>query len=347
MANIKLAHVDPTHPAPPEPLRAPDLWVLAKQIDEFGGEWTYPIFVQRAGNFHFAGRHPTFYEPVSSFENLGLEALLQGKAFSYCPPETRGDVGVSIKVYPSIFDAEDGVIPIPQESERPLGQHFIAVLGVKDADTLILRNSWSGWRSEAQGICYLTREYFEQYGEEGIVARPWAFGPDADTAEQLLQCSKQPEFVRLWRRRRRSGSVTPVDARPNIALHWYGCWSLDLQSPAEVLTVRRNDQVNVATAVVVHRVDNSTSDLSELFVWPYYRRQGYGLLIENFAATRARNAGSSNIGLYLWNSDAVRGRKRGISFMRAAKYTDIDQVSGRQFVAYGRRSLAESSSTVG
>jgi GNAT superfamily N-acetyltransferase len=331
--------MDPSNAPPTEPSAVSDIWVLSKQIDELGGEWTFPVFSRRAINFNIGSQMPIFYEPTSGFDRLWLDSLLQGKAIAYCPPRVQGDVGVSIKVYPSIFDSEDGVIPIPSEGEPSIGEHYLAVLGVKDSETLIIRNSWSGWQHKAGGIGYLTRQYFEEYGTEGIVTRIWNYGPDADTADALLRCNDQKEFNRMWRRRQRYGTQDSVPGGASISLNWYGCWSLDLEGPAEVLMVKLDRHIPVAIAILIHRIESSVSDISDLFVWPSYRRMGFGLLLESYAAERAREFGVSDLGIYLWNSDAIKGKDRAFSFMHAANYTDIEETVGSQFVAYSRRQI--------
>jgi GNAT superfamily N-acetyltransferase len=115
---------------------------------------------------------------------------------------------------------------------------------------------------------------------------------------------------------------------------------MDLECPAEILMLKLGRRISAAVAIIVHRQGESRSELSDLFVWPSYRRQGYGLLLEEFAAERARKAGSSDLGIYLWNSDALKGKDRALSFMRAANYSHIEESPGSQFMAYGKRKIA-------
>jgi GNAT superfamily N-acetyltransferase len=322
---------------PTRPVRnSRDLWMLSKQIDELGGEWTFPIFNKRAFNFHYGVKQPQFYEPISDFERLALEAFLIQKANAYCPSPQPGDLGVSLKVYRSIFDAEDGMIRMPKDGETVIGQHYMAVIGIKDADTLILRNSWLGWT--ADGIGYLSREYFEHCAEEGMLSRLWNYGPNENTADPLLRCDNANEFARLWKRTNRYGIDNAVPARPGVRLKWYGCWSLQDEASAEILMIELDRQVPIGVAIIVHHKD-STSELSDLFIWPSYRRIGYGLLLERFAARRATIAGSSNLGVYFWNSDAIKGKDRALNFLRSAKYLNIDEFDNKQCVFHATRPI--------
>ena len=332
--------IDPSLPPPPRPLRhARDLWVLTKQIDELSGEWTFPIFIRRAANFHFGERAPLFYEPISDFDRLGLEALLIQKANAYCPSPSlqQGELGVSVNVFPSIFGAAGAVIPMPEEGQAAIGRHYMVVDGVHDRDTIVVRNSWSGWQSRPWA--YLTREYFDRYGEEGLLSRLWEFGPTHETADQLLRCEDKDEFVTTWRRKRRYGTNNSTLTTPNVRLKWYGCWSLQIEAPAEILMIELDRQMAIGIAIIVHRPDNSTSELSDLFIWPSYRRKGYGLLLERFAAERATAANSSRLAAYVWNSDAVKGKDRALKFLRTASYSEIEEFTDRQMAVYTEKEI--------
>ena len=213
----------------------------------------------------------------------------------------------------------------------------MAVIGVADADTLVLRNSWLGWT--ADGIGYLSREYFGRCAAEGMLSRLWNFGPNEETVDLLLRCDDKNDFAPMWRRNSKYGVDNAVPARSNVRLKWYGCWSLQDEAPAEVLMVELDRHVPIGIAIIVHHKD-STSELSDLFIWPSYRRVGHGLLLERFAAERATIAGSSNLGIYVWNSDAVKGKDRALQFLRAAKYSDIEEFTDKQCVFHATRPIS-------
>jgi hypothetical protein len=65
--------LDPSHSPSWQPLdrlAIGHLWEISKQVDELGGEWTYPIFVPRVGNFNLVSVPVGFYEPIESFDSL-------------------------------------------------------------------------------------------------------------------------------------------------------------------------------------------------------------------------------------------------------------------------------------
>src|SRR5205823_2998848 len=149
-----------------------------------------------------------------------------------------------------------------------------------------------GLVGRAKNIAFISRQYFESYVGERMLSRVWDCGPTESTVEQLLRCEDKDEFARMWRRRTRWGTNSAIALRPNARLKWYSCWSMQDEAPAEILMMELDRQIVVGTAIIVHRNYEATSHVSDLFVWPSYRRKGYGLLIERFAAERAIIAGS-------------------------------------------------------
>jgi GNAT superfamily N-acetyltransferase len=208
------------------------------------------------------------------------------------------------------------------------------VLGIKDENTLIICNSWSGWKDDPIG--YLSREYFDRYGQEGSISRIWNRGPTAATAEALLRGDNAIEFRKFWRSGRRWGVNTNVGGRKDLRFKWYECWSLQEEVPAEFLVLELNGHIRVAAAVLVHH--SNVSDLSELFVWPNYRHRGYGSLLEELAEDRSRQAGAQEIGIYVWNADVMHGSDRAEGFLASRGYA-MEQFEQCQAVMYGKRKI--------
>lgn len=336
--------LDPRHPPPWQPLdglAVSHLWQVAKQIDELDGEWTYPIFALRACNFNLISEPVAFYEPTEGFERLALEVLLIEKAHSCELGYAAGMSGVSFAVFPSIHDSADGIIKLPEDGEPSIGQHYMTAIGLRDQDELIFLNTWSEWSPNNRA--YVNRDYFERFAQEGWIYRRWDFGPSDGTASQLLSTSEPTEFRRLWRRKRRFGISGNIVPNKDVRLKWFGCWSLQVEQPAEVLVVEFNKKIRVGIAVLVHyeaTADSpATSSLIDLFVWPNYRRVGYGLILERFAAARSIMAGSSELSIHVWDADTVNGKDRARAFLKAAGYHEIQEFADRQFVLFAKRTL--------
>lgn len=335
--------ISPYAPTPTLPLRRglgpTELWALSKQIDELEGEWTFPIFQWRALNFHNSHQPVGFYEPMSNFERLQLEAWTKQRAEMFCPQGDDGGLGVELDVFPSIFDTQDGVIPLPANDEKSVGRHAMGVLGVHDEDTLVIRNSWSGW-SKA-GIGYLSREYFNRHAAAAWLFRRWDRGPMATTVERLLSTNEDREFYRLWTYGRRQGHTTRSLSTSSLSLHWYECWSMHDERPAEVLTINLNRYLRVGVATLTHPNigDPPSSYLLDIFIWPIYRRMAYGRMLERFAEERSRVHGASTLGVHVWDADVVNGSERATAFLAACGYTEVAQIEGAQYEFYAERTI--------
>lgn len=336
--------LDPGHPPPWRPLdglAVDHLWSIGKQIDELGGEWSYPIFAIRAYNFNLISRPVSFYEPIEGFERLALEVHLIEKAHNCDLHYAAGMAGVSFTIFPSMHDAADGVLVLPEEDEQPIGQHYMGAISMRNENELVFRNTWSKWAPN--NLAYVSRDYFDRFAQEGWISRKWDSGPTDATAAELLRTSEPAEFRRLWRRKQRFGTSSNVTPNANIKLKWFACWSLQVESPAEVLVVEFDKNIRVGVAILVHYEaagdSPATSSLVDLFIWPNYRRVGYGLLLERFAAERSIIAGSSELSIHVWDADAVKGKDRAHAFLKAAGYREIQESADRQYVLFAKRAL--------
>lgn len=316
--------IDPCAPAPNKPLRISsphDFWSLAKQIDGLGGEWTFDIFVARATNFHLSSHAVEMYEPIDTFDRLGLEALLQHHFTTrgLLVPE-QGGLTVSFHAFSSIFSTKDGEIPIPSVSDRYVGRHSVRVVGLRDNNTLMFHHGWSGW-AQGDGIGYLTREYFDRFAIGAMVSRPFDRGPLADTADDLLSGRiGDKEWLRAWRTPRPHGVIV-VDESGH-RLEWAQTWSLVYECALEVLSVtlhRGGKRLRVAVGIMSYERDPTCATLTDLFVWPTYRRQGHATRLLNFAIDRATQLGVTQLGVCIWDADCAKGGKEALSFLRQSR----------------------------
>lgn len=331
--------VEPWAPAPtvPATLVAPgDLWALNKQIDELGGEWSFNAFTPRTTNFHLSRLPIQFYEPLGDFDRVGLEALNSSRARQFGLPEDEiGGLVVDFQAFPSLFNPVDGFIPMPGTEERNIGRHTAQILGPIDQDTLLVRHAWSGWT--ANGTAKMTREFFDEYAMGVMLTRRWDRGPLAETVSELFKTSNQGDFKKMWRKDREPMFVRDGDSPwRSRRLSAYCTWSLDLEIPAEVLTVTNHAGVRIGVAVILH--DRGETLVSDLFVWPPYRRKGIGGLLEGFAEERAFAAGNSSLVAFIWEADAVKGLLRATRFLEARGYEIADSVN-TDYVARASREI--------
>lgn len=332
------AWADPSAPPPLRPFSGElsrNLWALAKQIDGLGGEWTYNVFVARVVNFHQPHLPPTFYEPISTFDRLALEALMFQKSAEYCDPGEEGVLNLAIDVFPSFFDVVDGVVPIPEANEEPIGRHTVNIIGVRDLETLYFRHGWSTWGA-GDGLGQISRGYIEAYAREMWLMRRCDWGPTADTAGRLLRTSQSERFATLWRRQMKPEVIR--DSVTNIALRSYECWSLADEAPAEMIILHSSRSRRVAFAILVHHPEAKISSVSDLFVWPPYRRRGLGTILDRVVTDQAKRRGSKSVETYVWDADVVTSPERPEGFLMSQGY-EIERFDGSQATMLGRKSI--------
>ncbi len=116
----------------------------------------------------------------------------------------------------------------------------------------------------------------------------------------------------------------------------YQTWSLQEQCPVDVIEIRRGPSfLRVAWAFLFHLegADRGTSLLKEFFVWPAFRRQRYGTLLDRFAGQFARLAGSRQLRLVVHDLDGqLQVRTATRAFAAAVSYKWLWRRSSRPSV---------------
>lgn len=342
--------VSPWDPAPMRPTQlrsSHDVWAAAKQIDGLGGESTYYLFTHRAVNFH----SPTVwhYEPLSSFNDAANSVMLADKARqSGVAGNETGGVAVAFHYWSSMLNASDGRLSNPSIADRYMGRHAVRLVAVEDDDTLSFVTGWSGW-AKGDGIGYITRNYFDSHVTECMLSRPWNRGPMAQTYESLYLDTDASSVRRDWRAWRPSGAerITGEPARS-----WHETWSESAECPVEVLIICIKDfagsDIRVATAIVHFDHLSSfepealagpatslpyswaRSCITDLFVWPPYRRQGFGTLMVGFAEDRASARGATGLEISIWDADCVSGESVALSFVGALGFNVVHQPGAQE-----------------
>jgi GNAT superfamily N-acetyltransferase len=279
-----------------------------KAIDGYQGAGTFNLIACRVYGFYFQTDRQPFYDSLSDFADVKAVSdtnyyLLEGDARE----ESLDHLVISFRVFDSTYSAPGGRLPMPLQDEKDTGVHDVAVIGWDDAtDSIVFQNSW-GRRWGEDGIGYISKQYFERYMNDVWLARRTHIGPIPAKWERLQAARSPREFVKIWElpnprwrdrfRHKKHGhqwviyeTVSPTGAR------------------AEVIEIRRGYGLRVGWAHVFHlRGDQrDTSVIKELFVWPAYRGNHYGTLLEWAATERACNWNSRRIELFLHDVDDFR-----------------------------------------
>jgi GNAT superfamily N-acetyltransferase len=323
-----------------------DLWALSKQIDGLGGEWGFDVFVRRAWNFNFS---PLWlYEPLRNFNDAWLSVWMRQKAARMgVESEAVGGTSVSFRYWASMLNSEDGVVPMPSTGDRYMGVHSVQLIGAPTRNELAFFTAWSGW-AKGDGIGVLSREYLDGHATSYIADRPWNVGPLGETTDRLFRTKSSSEFRDLWSRAR---PCLQIRMKGSLKLEIYEGWSYGYACPAHLYIIflnrPRRSAVRVASCLVHHRYGKYnratrpfTSEIVDLFVWPPYRRQHYGRVLEKMVSQRARTRGADLIKIAVWQADCAKpeSQERAIGFLQNRKYV-IEAVEGRQRAFEGTRAL--------
>ena len=82
---------------------------------------------------------------------------------------------VAVSIFPSMFDAPNGIVHMPEGDERSIGDHIVISLGYKD-DHLFFPNNWGPeWGVQGIGaypIDYVKRYWREAWSVRGLTGPP-------------------------------------------------------------------------------------------------------------------------------------------------------------------------------
>lgn len=294
-----------------------DQWAAIKQVDGLGGEWTFDVFAMRIHNFHVPQIPPVFYELLGDCERLALELAIEVRAEQHgVHQDSLGGRNVSLELFPSVFESQDGHVQLPESSETPVGRHSVQIIGLLDDETFVFRHGWRGW-ARGDGVGFLPFEYVRRFGTSILTWRRWDRGPRSlEEALEILETAEGSDLHRLWSAPRPRG-FTKERGGP-YALHWHQTWSLASECPAEVLTLRipdrQNRPIRAGTAMLLH--EDKITSATDLFIWPPYRRRGYGRALVEFAQHRAAAAGAEQLDICVWDADTAVGDPTALRIIR-------------------------------
>jgi GNAT superfamily N-acetyltransferase len=207
-----------------------------------------------------------------------------------------------------MFTAPKGELSIPEANVDEVGDHCVAAVGIDSADRIMFRNSWGvAWGHNGYG--FMPRGYYEKYAIETRLLRNARVGPHPGKSNRIRAADSPEEYAQAWmlensrwRKRFRHGSKR---------LEWvvYETISVD-GSLVEVLELRSAYGLRLAWAHVFHskESDKPIVIVKEFFVWPAFRRRGFGRLLEWGVRDLAPKYGATCVRLLLHQCDYLDGR---------------------------------------
>ena len=289
-------------------------------------EGTCPLVGGRVGTFVNLRERQTFYDPVSTYDEL-FELTLANSVLQagYAPLCAFHRLMISFRMFRSAYAAPSGVISLPKPGESEVGTHMVAAGFVwsDGGEALRFKYSWvAGWGDGGYGV--MSRTYLDRYMVEAWAGRNARVGPTRHkfAHAHFAKASGDKEFAKTWMLENPRERVRFRHGHSVHRLHLYETWSCT-DVPVEVIEVRDGRGTRLGWAYLHHPPGQEphVSILKELFVWPAFRRQGYGTVLESVATERARAYSVSSIQMLLHEVDAMlRNRAAGRVFADKTGY---------------------------
>jgi GNAT superfamily N-acetyltransferase len=190
---------------------------------------------------------------------------------------------VVVSIFPSMFDAPNGIVPMPAGDECSIGDHIVISLGYKEGHLFFLNNWGPEWG--VQGIGAYPIDYIRCYWREGWSVRGLT-GPHPDLGGSLGPSSER------WRKLI-EGAWDEHETTNFFALHYgavvdvFGRWLIGVSDGSlwlQCIAVLHEAETGPLLVGWMHIHGTSEgADIEELFVWPPYRERGIATTLAGHA----------------------------------------------------------------
>lgn len=249
-----------------------------------------------------------FYEPFGSYSalltsiqwNWRLGQAGVPRQFHYHPQ-------IAVRLFESVYEAPRGDIQLPQAGERYQGQHALSGFygWSENGERVRFANTWGEeWGDRGYGS--ISHAYIDQFMTDawmcrstrvGIARFKWSRINEAETEKAFADAWLIPNPVRVTRFRHRG-----FDHRM-VYHETVSSWSRGYVS---IIEIQNGNGLRIAWAFLFHTRESGRpiSILKEFYVWPDFRRCGYGSILESEAVNIARQLGSSCLQCFFYEVDA-------------------------------------------
>ena len=193
---------------------------------------------------------------------------------------------------------------MPKSGERGRGLHAVTLVGREDdGEVLVFRNSWgAGWGDRGYGR--VDRQYLDAYMYDSWLSRNARYGLTALTYDKYFAATTNAQRRAILLIDNPRWRTTIRYAGMNYQLIVYETLSINDEKPAEIIELRNPLGIRVGWCETFHGTSNAAV-VKELFVWPPFRRRGYGTILEAAAAIRAKAWWADQLVLWLHQPDAL------------------------------------------
>jgi hypothetical protein len=266
-----------------------------------------------------------YYESIADPSEVARQVIInQELRQSGVPYPMRDDHLMAVEWFESSYNASGGIIQMPAAGEKSIGLHAVAIEGYDPvAETFSFWNSWgSGWGDRGYGKMSL--DYAWRYHHETCVTRYARWGPSPAKLGQMQNAQENgKEIRRLWIvENPRFGYIVRGKAR-KVAITYYYTISPTSGVPVSCIELKTGFGLRIGWLFLRHSSDAiKYSEITELYVWPIYRRMHLGADLERAAVEEARIQGSSEIRLLMNEADCIIGPPRAAAreFAKACGY---------------------------
>lgn len=264
---------------------------------------------------YFCGRHARqmYYESIADPSEVARQVALKEKLRWYGVPYPMLDFHLmAVEWFESSYKAPGGIISMPTPREKSVGLHAIAIEGYDaETETFGFWNSWGpGWGDRGYGKISL--DYVRRYYHETFVSRRARWGPAPWKSDQIKEAGEDPkEIRRIWVVENPRFKHLMRGRPRNVEITYYYTISPTFGMPVSCIELKTGFGLRLGWLFLRHSSGGSRySEITELYVWPFYRRMRLGSWLESAAVKEARIQGSSEIRLLMNEADCVIGPPR-------------------------------------
>jgi hypothetical protein len=275
------------------------------------------------GSFRRQGYYESVRSPVDLARNLEAVARLQAVGI---PRHTVDNHLIIVKVFRSAYTAPGGILQRPTPNDPFVALHSVA-LEEYDPETRNFRfwNNWgSAWGERGYGT--MSMEYADEFFHEGWIYRHarWGSTP-AKHAKLASYAVAEPARLRqLWsvENPRAVYRLPGLGRGHNAKWQWYETMSPTMDRAVACVEVRNGFGLRMGWAFV-RKVSDSFAEITELFVWPTFRRAHIASFLEGLCHAQSTAWGVRELHLIINETDTVVGpiRHAARHFAEARSYS--------------------------
>ena len=278
---------------------------VVTSLTGLAGPFEYPLFHKRLLLFDLQRTHIDdggtilaycpFYERLRSLDELiaamRLDTALSDRGLK---AGQKPILSVITTIFPSMFDAPHGMVPLPETDERPIGDHVVMAVAFEHEHLFFEHNWGPDWGLSGRG-CFSV-DYLNRFLRDAWAVRlrggPSADGtlPYQDTAADLGPSDERFDklFLHTWDEDEWTGFRT---LHRGTVLDVLGRWLVGAADGClwfQCIAVLREAEGGPLIVGWIHiRGTLGGADVEELFVWPPYRQRGIATALVGHALLTA------------------------------------------------------------